>query len=531
MSMEKNDVIDVESRVVSVNTDDSSAAATETTPVQQVVLLEQSLVPAFEAEKQIALANPAIVQLNALKAEISAAKVQEINVGTKEGEERVRALLKRCVKLRTGTDAAYKAWNRPLLDAQKGVRRVVEQVAEGISPEETELASIIQKIDDAREAERQRKIDEEQARIAALRQKISALIATPVAAVKLTSAEIDTEIRALQDLAITDAADSFGEFFEEADGVRAGVISQLLEMSRSKLEAEQRKAALDAEAARQREAAKQAEIERGLRAKIDAIKAKAFEAFGKTAKQLDTLRSAVRSMEPLPLEFGDLYVEAMRDWNTAFNMVNNAYVAQVASEERQAEQDRVAAEQETERKRLAAEAKARAEEERQRLAAANPPAPAPTPAPAPAPTPTPTLVTDEDRDESTMPAGVRGDEALDLALASATPAQISDAAEQLAAGLDLEPELTMSMFASLEDYYAAKALRSLREVWGDEHAAVNVIAGDILNVLATGDFPTEQASELDLISLLLHEPVLECLRARRAALIAAVNTNTDQVTA
>lgn len=518
-SRSKDDVVDVESRVVSTElVDDSSATASEATQVQPVVqegagdgaakdgeasVPKLALVPALVAKAEIEKANPALLQLAALKKEIADAKVEEIDIATKEGEERVRTLLRRCVKLRTSTEGAYNAWNRPLLDAQKGVREIVKKVEAGITPEETALKAIVDKIEAEREAEKQRKIEAEQKRIADIRERIAAIQRSLVDAVTMKSAQIDTRVGELQDMLLTDA--EFGEFADEAALLRNEIIGQLMGMSRSKREQEDLSARLEAERQERLAREREAEIERGLRAKISELQTLAFSAMGKTASQIKQVLNTVVAKEPLALEFGALFQEANSTWLMAKAALENAHAMQARAEE------------------------AAAERRRQEAAAAVAAAPAPAPAAsAPAPAETPSVepkVEPEDPfsdDPFSLPVA-RSDAALDKAISAAPQESIKDLAADLSELADGgEPQLSMSMFASREDYHTAVAVKVVVDAWGDEHGEPGVIAADILETLAMGDFPTEHASELDLVSLLLHPEVLEALRARRTALINAI---------
>ena len=364
---EQMDAIDVDARVI-----DADAAGEQ--PLQMALAngesLELRLVPALAAQAEIAKANPALALMRKLVVEIKN-ELPTLNVATKEGEKRARELRASCVSLRTSTDKAYEAWNKPLLEAQRGIRAVVKEVAEGVAPVETQLDTLIKNIDAAREAEKLRKFEAEQARIAALRTKIEDIMGVTVAAVKLTSAEIDAKIRELQDLVIEDTEESFGEFSDEASGLRGRVIGELLEMSSAKRAQEDQAASLERQRQEQLEAERQATARRALQAKIDAIKAKAFDAMGKTAAQIQGVLEQLQGMEPLALEFGDLWADADAAWRGAVHMVTNARNAQRLTEEQAESLRREQAELQRQRDEQAAAERARAQEaERQAQAEA-----------------------------------------------------------------------------------------------------------------------------------------------------------------
>jgi hypothetical protein len=377
-----DNVIDVDARVVASTIESApfpaevaveAAAAVAAAAAPPAEVSELKLVPAIIAQNEIVKANPALILMRQLIARIEL-ELPTINVGTKEGEERARKLRAECVKLRTTTDKAYEEWNKPVLAAQRGIREVVKQVETGITPVEAKLHAMIQGVETAREAEKQRKIKVEEDRINALREKItSTFVSVPIAAVKMTSAEIDAKVRELQDLVITDAEDSFGEFSLEAEGLRARTISEIMDLGRAKREQEDQAARLEEQRLQQLEADRRATAERALQAKVDAIKAKAFDAFGKTAAQIKEIHAQLQDMEPLALEFGEMYGAASAAWQQTLHMVANAMASQQQLEEQQAEAkrqqdelDRQRREREAEELRQAQAAAAAAREKAER---------------------------------------------------------------------------------------------------------------------------------------------------------------------
>lgn len=344
---EAGTVIDVEARDVSNEHSAHGKPALE-------------MLPALVAKNEIAKANPAIAQMQALVAKIQA-ELPKLDVNTKEGEARYRELRRECVSLRTGTKAAYESWNKPLLEAQRGVRSIVDQVTTGISAHEKTLDDAIKAKEHAAEEERKRKAEAEHARIAALRVKITAIAEVPADAVSLSSAEIDAKIRELQDLQITDGAESFGEFSDEATALRAQVVTKLLEMGAARRAIEDEAARLSALAAEQVERERQAALEKGLRDKIAGYQALALRVFGKSSQEIKGLLDELHAMEPLALEFGDIYNEAATTWAQTTQLIANAQKAQESIEAQQAEQQRIAAEQADTQRRLEAEERTRRE--------------------------------------------------------------------------------------------------------------------------------------------------------------------------
>lgn len=513
-SKDSSDVIDVESRVVStVTVDDSPAAAIEATPTLPASL-EQALVPAFEAKTEIAKADIAITAAKALVDEIVKADIAKIDTSTKDGEEKIRALLRRCVKQRTGTKNAYETWNRPLLDAQKGLREVVKKVEEIVQPHENALGAIVERIDAEREAEKQRKIEAERARIEALRTKITGLSDATVAAVSMTSAQVEAKVGELQELSITDAEDSFGEFSEEAAALRGRVISTLLEMFRSKRAAEEEAVRLDDERRRQQEEQRLREIEAGLRVRITAIQSKAFSAMGKPAAQIKQVLDDLVLHEPLALEFESLYDEALQVWQTARTSLETMHASQKQLEEHQAEAARLQRQRELEERERAQAA------ERERLAAEEATKPAPQTIVPPQTNDEREMVDEEFRLTAQDAAAIADDHnsAGEKAAAMAeNQAFVADfmSGELPAEEVRLAP--AMSQYASRADFEEARALFVAQSTW--DRSTVGGVMDDILGTLDMGDYPTTDAGTLTAVSLLLNPEIQAALRERQAELL------------
>lgn len=537
--MDGGDAIDVESRVISVETEGQSGAAAAVTPASQVSAT--TIVAPFVPQNEIAKLHPAMACLQELKAKVAAA-LPTLDVSSKEGLARAKELRQECVKLRTGTEDAYEAWNKPVLEAQRGAREVVKQVKAGIESSEKALDAKIKARELEIEAERQRKIKEEEERIAALREKIAALPAILPAAVSMTSAQVENELLRLQDLVITDDVTSFGEFSDEAEALRASTVGKLLEMYTAKKAAEDERVRLDAERRAAQERERAAEIERGLRARITALQQLAFTAMGKPAAQVKSILDELTLKEPLALEFGDLFKEASDTWVMAKVMLENAYAGQKRIEDQQAEQERIAREQAAEAKRLAdLEAKerrrqedeaARERMEQERLQREQVEAEKPTVAECQTYSDHMEPTGEEHNTASEKAAAMeaaRGevDEVFVIATGPGEIIVAPPAEDPLPAGGPFyDPdEPTMSQFASTSDYEEARALYVVQAAW-DFKTAGDVVAS-LVEALELSDFTPTPGDEMCLVSLLLNHEIQAALRSRQAALIVAKTTNTQ----
>lgn len=485
-----SDIIDVEARVIATETE-APAADSPATPVDVQLLDPEKVVPALVAKQELEKLNPAIIAMNRLKARI-AAELPTLDVNTKEGEERARELRRLCVSLRTSTKKTYEAWNKPILEAQRGARAVLEQVEAGIADSEKQVDDLIKAKEAAAAAEKARLQRLEEERIAAIGAKMDAFAAAVVAAVSMDAAAIDEKIRELQDLVITDAADSFAEFADQAGVLRANAISQLLEMAKTKREQEQRQAELAAEARRQAEERQRQVAEQALRNKINAWPGLAMSALGKPSTEIQKILDTLTQQEP-GVEFGDLHAEASTAFVAAKVALEHALSFQQKMEQQQADQERIAAEQREQQARLD-------EQQRQQAQA--------------------TIVVDE----STMPAGTIGDGSLDTAIAVHPALPVETAQElvereefRLAAcdiGLANQDEY-VQVFGE-PNYMADPTFRVEMPTPGD-------VTGYILETLSQADLPDEYTSELRILNVLLDHSIRAAMQMRYDALLASAN--------
>lgn len=205
------------------------------------------------------------------------------DLSTKEGEAIARANRKELVTLRTSTDKAYEQINGPLLAIQRDARALKKLITDEVTKYETPIDEAIKAVEAEREAEKKRKEEAERQRLLAIRQRMSDIAAIPVAHVRSTSAEVEAAIEALGAQEISEA--DFGDFAEDAQGVRQRALEELKGLSdaafareQAEMRAAEERAAEDQrrrdEAARL--AAERAELDRQ-RAELAAAQAAAAE--------------------------------------------------------------------------------------------------------------------------------------------------------------------------------------------------------------------------------------------------------------
>ena len=136
------------------------------TKVESEGQLEVTEVLDAEGTQQV---STAIAKFDPVKAALTALvkniETTVYDAKTPDGEETARAFRRQCVEVRTTGDKVYKIINAPMLEAQRKARAENQEIKTAIEPHEAKLNAVIKEIDDAREAEKQRKIAIEEARV------------------------------------------------------------------------------------------------------------------------------------------------------------------------------------------------------------------------------------------------------------------------------------------------------------------------------------------------------------------------------
>lgn len=383
--MPEETIIDVESQVVPEGQEKSGATA--------VLIEEAKAAPIVVTSTAVARFDPVQKILDDLAKEIADAKY---DINTTAGEKTARELRQKCISVRAGAEKLYKELNAPVLEVQRKWREKVKAIETAVSPLEDPLDKAIKAKEVEREAEKQRKIQEEQARIAALREKISAISKIPAAAVKMTIEQLQQQLLDLQSIVISD--DTFGEFLDEAEVLRNETVTQVNDLLQSKQRDEAERARVAKESAELELKRRADALAADLQAKIMAINSTPLHGMGKNSAELATILAGLQA--PDALVFGEMLPLANAAYDSATTMLGNMIATAKAAEKTaadQAERQRHLDEQEAEAARQREADQQRLDQQREELAEkqrqidlANTPTPAPTPEPTAAPTPAPT---------------------------------------------------------------------------------------------------------------------------------------------
>lgn len=383
--MPEETIIDVESQVVPEGQEKPGATA--------VLIEEAKATPIVVTNTAIARFDPVQKILDDLAKEIADTK---FDINTTAGKKTARELRQKCISVRTGAKKLYEELNAPVLEVQRKWREKVKAIETAVTPLEDPLDKVIKASEAEREAEKQRKIQEEQDRIAALREKISAISKIPAAAVKMTIEQLQQQLLDLQSIVISD--DTFGEFLDEAEVLRNETVTQVNDLLQSKQRDEAERARIAKESAELELQRRADALAAGLQAKIMAINSTPLQGMGKNAAELTAILAGLQA--PDSLVFGEMLPLANAAYDSATTMLGNMIATARAAEKTaadQAERQRHLDEQEAEAARQREADQQRLDQQREELAEkqrqidlANTPTPAPTPEPTAAPTPAPT---------------------------------------------------------------------------------------------------------------------------------------------
>lgn len=251
---------------------------------------------------------------------------------TKDGDKALRSFRKRCVEVRVAAQRVYDEQNKPVLDLQRKMRRLRDDIEASVEKIEEPVDRLILAEEQRKEAARRAEAEREQRRIADMRQRIAGIGAMVVAMIGKPADEIEEQIALV-------AAIEFGAEWAEFEG---------------EARAEQQ-ASLDKLRAMRQTAVEQAEHDRQLRAERDAAERKLHyqrligalreSSFRFTmSTPVATLEDAIATLESTALSIDD-WDEFLADAEQARDAALAELRTLLDTAKRIAEMDRVAAEQ------------------------------------------------------------------------------------------------------------------------------------------------------------------------------------------
>lgn len=281
--------------------------------------------------------DPIKLQLAQLQAKVSSTV---FDITTTAGMKTACELRRECVDTRVSAAKTYKALNAPLLAAQRGMRLIVEDIEAIVSPLEAKLDAEIKAQEAIKEAERKRKVAEEEARVKAIREKIQAIATLPAQAARQAAKGIAALDQGLAQLVVDEAA--FGEFAPDVTELVAHIRQELSEMFVLAVDRESEAERVRLEGLRLLEAqARQAAVE-VQRKRVDGIRQWPLNALGQTPEYIQNMLNLIPNCRAT--DYGELQEEALQAIDVTESRLNDLLADRLETErlvadQKQREQD------------------------------------------------------------------------------------------------------------------------------------------------------------------------------------------------
>jgi len=280
-----------------------------------------------------------------------------LKVDTAAEEKVTRQFRQLCVSTRSALDDAYDQVNRPLLDTGRRARALRDTLKAKVAEHEAKADAMLAALDAKRAEDRRAKQAANEARVAAIRQRIEDVQLVALNAVGQSVEELDRKISMVQALELAPA--DYEELIDEAKANKVATLERLIRLRSVRLEADEREAEDARRRAAEQERAEALERETAaVRKYHDAVRS----AIGKTAAEVEVLLAElVAAYDPAePDAVHSARRDALTDLTSLLASARMREKLAAEDAERQREQDERAATMAKERE--AAEA---AEAERQ----------------------------------------------------------------------------------------------------------------------------------------------------------------------
>lgn len=129
---------------------------------------------------------------------------------SKDGDKALRAFRQRCVAVRVAAHRIYDEQNKPVLELQRRMRRLRDDIDVGVSVPENPVAAVILAEEQRKEAARRAEAEREQRRIAGMRQRIANIAAMVVLYEPSNGSQ--QALEGIQSLQLTALAKRIGSF-------------------------------------------------------------------------------------------------------------------------------------------------------------------------------------------------------------------------------------------------------------------------------------------------------------------------------
>lgn len=204
----------------------------ETTPKVEIA----DEVADLSASTAAALLDPLVWIESGLAAMVEESDLATWDVGTAAGEAAARDFRRRCVKVRTSAASTYEKWNKPILNAQRAARALIDQINATLDPIESKWDALI-KAKEARKAEeRAARKRAELERIDSIYRRLDLFTSAPARAASLGAAEIDLLIEEIEQTPVDEAV--YAEFVGKAVAARGQAIEALRVMFQAAVDRE-----------------------------------------------------------------------------------------------------------------------------------------------------------------------------------------------------------------------------------------------------------------------------------------------------
>lgn len=211
-----------------------------------------------------------------------------LKVDTAAEEKVTRQFRQLCVSTRTALDDAYDQVNRPLLDTGRRARALRDELKAKVAEHEAKADAMLAALDAKRAEERRLKQAANEARVAAIRQRIEDVQLVALNAVGQTVEELDRKISMVQALELK--PEDYEELIDEAKANKVATLERLIRLRSVRLEADERAAEDARRRAAEQERAEALERETAaVRRYHDMVRG----AIGKTAAEVQALYTEI----------------------------------------------------------------------------------------------------------------------------------------------------------------------------------------------------------------------------------------------
>jgi hypothetical protein len=334
--------IDTPFDVTDVDAVETKAPVTAVVPVVKNVLEITEVLDAKAKDGETAIATISPLQYDVTGATLAALHKKfagvTFDVSKPDGRKAAKDAVSEMSKIARGMEDAYKSWNSGIMAMTKHARVQKEKVGEALDMLKKPIVEALDAVKRAEEAAEAKRAAAESARVAAHTKAIAELEALPGSFLTASVATIDAAIAEVSALDYLNFR-AWDEYADQARGLQVAAVDTL----KTHLTNAQAREALDVErAARAAEDAKRA-ADAEVTQRITAITTAPMSVFNKPAEDIQQLLNRLNKTDVAT--FGERAAEATAALTQARTMVEMMLAQAQAAEAKQAELDRLQAEE------------------------------------------------------------------------------------------------------------------------------------------------------------------------------------------